>query len=52
VVKTSFKSVDAYIASKPKDVRVALERVRRAIRKAVPGADEGLSYRREGTRKS
>ena len=37
-------SVDAYIAAKPKDVRVVLERVRRAIRKAVPRAEERLSY--------
>ena len=33
-----------YIASKPKDVRVALRRVRRAIRTAVPAAKETLSY--------
>ena len=45
MAKTSIKSVDGYIASKPKEARVALERVRRAIRKAVPRADEGLSYR-------
>lgn len=37
-------SVTEYIASKPKEVRVVLERVRRAIRKAVPAAEEGLSY--------
>jgi uncharacterized protein YdhG (YjbR/CyaY superfamily) len=37
-------SVDAYIAAKPRDVRVVLQRVRRAIRKAVPRAEEGLSY--------
>ena len=39
-----FGSVKEYIASKPTDVRVVLERVRRAIRKAVPAAEEGLAY--------
>ena len=38
------KSVAAYIASKPNEARVALEQVRRAIRKAVPAAEEGLAY--------
>ncbi|HEY2383540.1 MAG TPA: DUF1801 domain-containing protein [Terriglobia bacterium] len=41
---TGFKSVDEYIASKPKEVRTVLERVRDAIRKAVPKAEEMLSY--------
>jgi uncharacterized protein YdhG (YjbR/CyaY superfamily) len=36
--------VNEYIASKPKEARAVLERVRRAIRKAVPAAEEGLSY--------
>ena len=44
MAKTSFTSVSDYIASKPKESRAALERVRRAIRKAVPAAEEGLSY--------
>src|SRR6185436_11303162 len=39
-----FGSVKEYIASKPAGVRVVLERVRRAIRKGVPAAEEGLSY--------
>jgi uncharacterized protein YdhG (YjbR/CyaY superfamily) len=43
-VAKKLTSVDEYIASKPKDVRTALTRVRRAIRKAVPAADEALSY--------
>jgi uncharacterized protein YdhG (YjbR/CyaY superfamily) len=42
---TAFKSVNEYIASKPKHVRVILQRVRRAIRTAVPAAQEALSYR-------
>lgn len=44
MAKTRFKSVNAYIATKPKEARVVLERVRSAIRKAVPAAEEGLSY--------
>jgi hypothetical protein len=36
--------VNEYIASKPKEARVALRHVRKAIRKAVPAAEEGLSY--------
>ena len=39
-----FRSVSEYIASKPKDVRVALRRVRAAIRTGVPAAEETLSY--------
>jgi uncharacterized protein YdhG (YjbR/CyaY superfamily) len=44
MAKTSVKSVNEYIASKPKEVRVVLERVRGAIRKAVPAAEERLAY--------
>jgi uncharacterized protein YdhG (YjbR/CyaY superfamily) len=44
MVKTDFKSVDAYIASQPEAVRGILERVRSTIRKAVPGAQEVISY--------
>jgi uncharacterized protein YdhG (YjbR/CyaY superfamily) len=44
VAKAGSKSVAEYIASKPAATRVVLERVRRAIRKAVPKAEEGLSY--------
>jgi uncharacterized protein YdhG (YjbR/CyaY superfamily) len=45
LAKTAFTSVNEYIASKPKDVRVILERVRGAIRTAVPAAEEAISYR-------
>lgn len=38
-------SIDAYIAGFPKDVRTILERVRRTIAKAAPGAQEAISYR-------
>ena len=44
MAKTGFKSVDDYIASQPEAVRGILERVRRAIRKAVPEAGEVISY--------
>jgi uncharacterized protein YdhG (YjbR/CyaY superfamily) len=46
MAKARFASVTEYIAAKPKDARVALERVRRAIRKAVPSATEELSYQK------
>jgi uncharacterized protein YdhG (YjbR/CyaY superfamily) len=44
MAKTHFKSVDAYIASQPDAVQVVLGLVRRAIHKAVPVADEVISY--------
>ena len=44
MAKTDFKSVNEYIASKPKDLQVILKRVRDAIRNAVPAAKEAISY--------
>ena len=44
MAKTDFKSVNDYIASKPKDVRDILKRVRNTICKAVPAAEEVISY--------
>src|SRR5271169_6837061 len=44
ISKTGFKSVDQYIASQPDAVQAILERVRSAIRKAVPRAEEVISY--------
>src|SRR3989442_15989892 len=41
---TDFKSVDEYIASQPEAVQGLLKRVRSTIRKAVPGAEEAVSY--------
>jgi uncharacterized protein YdhG (YjbR/CyaY superfamily) len=38
------KAVDKYIASQPKAVQTRLTRVRSTIRKAVPGAEETISY--------
>jgi uncharacterized protein YdhG (YjbR/CyaY superfamily) len=39
------RTIDAYIAGFPAGVRAALQRVRKAIRAAVPDAQEGISYR-------
>src|SRR6185295_7354420 len=44
MAKTELRSVDQYIAMQPKDVRPILQRVRGAIRKALPGAEEAISY--------
>ena len=44
MAQTNFKSVDDYIASQPEAVQGVLERVRTAIRKAVPGIEEMISY--------
>jgi uncharacterized protein YdhG (YjbR/CyaY superfamily) len=44
MANTDFKSVDAYLSTKPKDVREILERVRSTIRRAVPRAVETISY--------
>ncbi len=38
------KNIDEYIAGFPKDVQAILEKVRITIRKAVPGAEEKISY--------
>ena len=44
MAKTDFKSVDEYLTSQPEAVRAILGRVRSTIRKAVPRAEEGISY--------
>jgi len=44
VAKTGFKSVDEYIASQPEAVQGVLQRVRSVIRKALPEAEEVISY--------
>jgi uncharacterized protein YdhG (YjbR/CyaY superfamily) len=43
-MRTDFKSVDEYIASLPEALQAILGRVRSAIRKAVPGGEEVISY--------
>jgi len=44
VTKPAVQSVPRYIAARPKNVQAILKRVRSIIRKAVPGADEVISY--------
>jgi uncharacterized protein YdhG (YjbR/CyaY superfamily) len=41
---TTFKSVSEYIAAQPKGSKPLLTRVRNAIRKALPDAEEAISY--------
>jgi uncharacterized protein YdhG (YjbR/CyaY superfamily) len=45
MAKTDFDSVDEYIASQPEAMQGVLTRVRSTIRKAVPGAQEVISYK-------
>jgi len=45
ITKSDFKSVDEYIASQAEVVQGVLRRVRRTIRKAVPAAQEIISYK-------
>jgi uncharacterized protein YdhG (YjbR/CyaY superfamily) len=45
VAKLTSKEVTAYIAAQPAAAAGALRRVRSAIRKALPAADEVISYR-------
>ena len=42
---SNFNTVDEYIAAQPLGVRTILERVRTAVRKAVPQAEERISYK-------
>jgi uncharacterized protein YdhG (YjbR/CyaY superfamily) len=44
MARTDYKSVDEYIASQPEAVQTVLKRVRNVIRKALPGAEEVISY--------
>jgi uncharacterized protein YdhG (YjbR/CyaY superfamily) len=45
MAKADFKSVDEYIASQPEAAQRVLRSVRSAIRKAVPGVEELISYK-------
>jgi uncharacterized protein YdhG (YjbR/CyaY superfamily) len=38
------KTIDDYLAALPRPTRVVLDRVRSTIRKALPGAEEAISY--------
>ena len=44
MAKTDFKTVDEYVATFPEDTQAILNKVRGAIRKGAPGADEVISY--------
>lgn len=44
MAKTVPKTVPDYIASRPDNTQAALTRVRRAIQKALPAAEEVISY--------
>jgi len=43
--KKRTETIDEYIRTFPKDVQAILERIRQSIRKAVPEAEETISYR-------
>ena len=43
--KDKIETIDDYIASCPEAVRPKLEKLRRAILSAAPGAEESISYR-------
>ncbi|MFM9841796.1 MAG: iron chaperone [Dongiaceae bacterium] len=45
MAKNDIKSVTDYIAAQPAAARAALKRVRSTIRKAMPGAEEVISYK-------
>lgn len=44
MAKTDYRSVDQYLKQQPAAARKQLERVRRTIQKAVPRAQETISY--------
>ncbi|WP_298709142.1 iron chaperone [Chitinophaga sp.] len=44
MAKTDFKTIDEYIATFDADAQVALGKIRTAIRKAAPDAEEVISY--------
>lgn len=44
MAKTAYPSVDAYLAVQPEPARAALALVRQAIRRAIPSAEECISY--------
>ena len=44
MANTAYQTIDEYIASKPEALRPVLERVRGTIAKALPSAEEAISY--------
>ena len=45
VANNDYTSVDEYISAQPEELRDALKRMRSTIRKAVPEAEEVISYK-------
>src|ERR1700736_5972985 len=43
--KADFTNVDEYISVQPETAQVVLQRVRSTLRKALPGAEEVVSYK-------
>jgi uncharacterized protein YdhG (YjbR/CyaY superfamily) len=43
--KKRTETIDEYIKTFPRDIQAILERIRQSIRKAVPEAEETISYR-------
>jgi uncharacterized protein YdhG (YjbR/CyaY superfamily) len=43
-IKTTYKDIDEYIATFPKDIQAILQKVRVTIRKSAPGAEETIKY--------
>ena len=43
-MKKAYYDIDGYIQTFPKETQKLLKRIRTAIRKAAPGAEEGISY--------
>ena len=50
MARPGFESVDDYIAAQPRAAQATLQRVRGAIRKALPKAEEVISYQIPGYR--
>lgn len=44
MISKTYKSVDEYIETFPKEVQDVLQKIRHAIRMAAPEAEEGISY--------
>jgi uncharacterized protein YdhG (YjbR/CyaY superfamily) len=44
MAKTGFKTIDEYIASRPTTVQPTLKKLRGIVRKALPKAEEAISY--------
>jgi uncharacterized protein YdhG (YjbR/CyaY superfamily) len=44
MANTDFKSINEYIGSRPRAIQGVLRQIRDAIRKAMPQAEEGISY--------